>query len=64
MSTKGKQLAYGFEGGEGYHLDMGREYPEFSYSGLSDPSDVLLRQVPEEEEDEEDVDKDDDDEER
>jgi hypothetical protein len=23
---------------------MGREYPEFSYSGLSDPSDVLLRQ--------------------
>jgi len=25
---------------------MGREYPEFSYSGLSDPSDVLLRQEP------------------
>jgi len=45
---------------------MGREYPEFSYSGLSDPSDVLLRQEPEEEEDEEkeDDDKDDDDEER
>jgi hypothetical protein len=38
---------------------MGREHPEFSYSGLSDPSDVLLRQEPEEEEDD---DKDDDEE--
>ena len=42
-------------------MDMGREHPEFSYSGLSDPSDVLLRQEPEEEEDEEEDDDDKDD---
>lgn len=47
---------------------MRRKHSEFSYSELSDPSDVLLRQVPEEEEDEEeeddDKDENDDDEEQ
>jgi hypothetical protein len=44
-------------------LDMGREHPELSYSGLSDPSAVLLRQEPEEQEDEEEENDDNDDDE-
>ena len=40
---------------------MSTKHPEFSYSEFSDPSDVLLRQEPDEEEDEEEDDNDKDD---
>jgi hypothetical protein len=38
---------------------LSTKHPEFSYSEFSDPSDVLLRQEPDEEEEEDDNDKDD-----
>jgi hypothetical protein len=52
-----------FQGEKAYHFNMPGKHAKLSYPGLSYPSDVLLRQEPDEEEDEEeedDNDKDDD----